>query len=122
MSSLQAHALFKYAVKSEAEALDKAASSLAAIPGVVKVVVFGSRVRGDFSGASDWDILVVVADISLKHPVIHALHDIELEFEIPLAPVIFTSKEYLVNQELKSSFFENIEREGVVVYDAQRQG
>jgi len=122
MSPQQAQPLFKYAVKSEADALDKAASSLAALPGVVKAIVFGSRVRGDFSGASDWDILVVVADIALKHPVIHALHEIELAFEIPLAPVIFTSKEYLVNKKLKSSFIENIEREGVVVYDAQRQG
>jgi len=44
----------------------------------------------------------------------------ELEYDIPLSPVLMTTKEYEMNRKLKSSFIENIEKEGIVIYDAHR--
>lgn len=102
----------------EREAVRRAASALAALRGVRRVVVFGSRVRGDFHGESDLDVLVVVDDIVLKNAVIHELHEIEMDLDVPLAPVIFTTREIDINRALGSPFLDNIDREGLVIHDA----
>lgn len=112
----------RFAFDSEVDALKQIALSLSALPETEKVFFFGSRSRGDFDGSSDMDILVVISDIKAKNRVISALHDIELEYDVPVSPVIFTSREYEINKELKSGFIGNIEREGIVLYDSKRKG
>jgi predicted nucleotidyltransferase len=109
----------KLANDTEINALEKVAKSLSAFQGVEKVVFFGSRVRGDFVGSSDMDLLIIITDIEIKNIVISTLHNIELEFDVPLSPVIFTIREYEINKKLKSSFIENVEREGIVIYDSK---
>ncbi len=107
---------------SEIIALEKIALSLSGLSGVEKVVFFGSRSRGDFGGSSDLDLLIVITDIGIKNVLIRILHDIELDYDVPISPVIFTGKEYEINKRLKSSFIENVEREGVVLYDLKHRG
>jgi len=109
----------KLASHAEIMALDKIASALSGVAGVEKVLFFGSRSRGDFRGSSDMDLLVVIDNINLKDSVIHILHDIELEYDVPISPVVFTSSEYAMNKKLKSSFIRNVEREGMLLYDAE---
>jgi len=111
----------KLAQRAEIDALERIALSLSAFSETEKVVFFGSRARGDFDGSSDMDVLVVISDIRVKNRMISVLHDIELEYDVPVSPVIFTSREYKVNKRLKSRFIENIEREGIVLYDAERK-
>ena len=111
----------KLAKQSEIEALKKITLSLSTFPEIDLVVFFGSRARGDFEGHSDMDLLVIIKDISLKNQVIGVLHDIELDYEVPISPVIFTSREYAMNKKLKNGFVGNIEKEGVVLYDSQRK-
>lgn len=106
------------ALPHEREAVRRAGVALAALRGVRRVVVFGSRVRGDFHGESDLDVLVVVDDIGLKNAVIHELHEIEMDLDVPLAPVIFTTREIGINRALGSPFLDNIDREGIVIHDA----
>jgi len=108
----------KLASHSEITALDKITSSLSGVKGVERVLFFGSRSRGDFKGSSDMDLLVVIDNIKLKDKVISILHDIELEHDVPISPVIYTSREYAINKRFKSSFIEDIEREGLLLYDA----
>lgn len=110
------------ALKSEVEALDKVAHGLSTLPEVERAVLFGSRSRGDFEGLSDFDLLVIVSDIRIKDRVIGILHDIELKYDMPISPVIFTSKEYGMNKRLKSGFVENIEKEGIVLYVSEHKG
>jgi predicted nucleotidyltransferase len=113
--------MYQLASASEVEALGRISRSLSALPEVETAILFGSRSRGDFTGSSDFDILVVITDISAKNKVIGILHDIELEYDMPIAPVIFTSREYEVNRKFKSGFIENIERDGIVLHDARRK-
>lgn len=112
----------KLAQKAEIDALEGIIRSLSAFPETERVVFFGSRARGDFDGSSDIDLLIVVTDIRMKNGVISVLHNIELEYDVPISPVIFTSREYEINKRLKSSFIENIEKEGIVLYDSKRKG
>lgn len=109
----------RLASESEISALKEIALSLSALSGVEKVFFFGSRSRGDFDGSSDMDILIVVSDIHIKDKVIRVLHDIELEYDVPISPVIYTGTEYETNKKFGSSFIENIENEGIVLYDSK---
>ncbi len=111
----------KLAQKSEIDALESMVKSLSAFSEVEKLVFFGSRVRGDFDVESDMDILIVLTNLEVKERIIAVLHDIELENDMPISPVIFTSKEYEINKRLKSSFVENIEREGILLYAAEHK-
>ncbi len=84
---------------------------------IVSVWIFGSRIKGDAKEDSDIDIFVLVkektANISEELAEITANYD--LEYGLPLAPVLYDLFEYKKNKELGSFFFENVEKEGVIL-------
>lgn len=106
---------------SEAEklALEEVGRAARGHPSIARIVVFGSRVRGDFSGESDIDLLVLLDDISAREDVVKFIFRIEREHDVSLSPVIYTIDEYAMNRKLGSGFVANIEREGVVIYDSK---
>ena len=106
------------ALKSEMDALERLAEAASEYPEILKIVVFGSRVRGDFHGDSDFDLLIVVEHLKHRDKVIQLVHDLELEYNAPLSPTLYTNEEVRENKRLGSSFFRNVEREGIVIYDA----
>ncbi len=106
----------------EQKALRRIAREAAHYPMLERLVAFGSRIRGDFRGDSDLDILILVRDIAAKDEVIAFLYQIEMRYDVPLSPVIYTVAEYETNRRMGSRFVENVEKEGVVLYDAQRAG
>ncbi len=110
----------RLAKEAEIRALEEITASLANVPQIEKIVAFGSRARGDFRGSSDLDVLLVLSDIRVKNRVIGILHDIELEYDVPISPVIFTKREYEINLKMKNKFIANVEKEGIVLYDANR--
>jgi predicted nucleotidyltransferase len=71
---------------------------------VARIVAFGSRVRGDFSGESDLDLLVLLDDISAREDVIRFIFRIEREHDVSLSPVIYTIDEYAMNRKLGRLF------------------
>lgn len=83
---------------------------------IVKIRLFGSKVRGDFEEHSDIDIFILVKD---KKDIRDKISDISAEYffkyEIPLSPVVYSLSEYEKNKELGSFFFEEIEKEGVLL-------
>ena len=108
--------------QAEREALKRIAREAAQHPRLERLVAFGSRIRGDFHGDSDLDVLVLVRDIAAKDEIISFLYRIETECDVSLSPVIYTVAEYETNRRMGSKFVENVEKEGVVLYDAQRAG
>lgn len=108
------------ALSSEIEALGRIAERAADYPDIVRIVVFGSRVRGDFHGASDLDLLIVVKNLRHRDRVIGWLHNVELDYEVPLSPTMYTLNEVHKNERLGSAFFKNIDAEGIIIYDAEQ--
>jgi uncharacterized protein len=91
---------------------------------ILKVIVFGSRVRGDYRGDSDFDLLVLVDKKSrdIKDKILGIVYSYELQADISFAIKILSLEEMEYNKRLGSPFLENIEREGITIYDAEHRG
>jgi len=84
---------------------------------IISILLFGSKVRGDFHEESDIDIFVLVKDKTpnIREKVSALAADYSFEYDIPLSPVLYDLFEYQKNKELGSFFFESVEREGIVL-------
>jgi len=78
-------------------------------PQVQKVVIFGSRVKGNYKKYSDIDLTLIGENISQK-----TLYNIQLSLDDLYLPYVFdiNIKEKITNSE----FVEHIERVGLVFY------
>jgi predicted nucleotidyltransferase len=74
---------------------------------VVMMSVFGSKVRGDFTETSDIDILIVVKERSLlvMDQIAEITSDINIEYGLSIAPVVFSENEYTMNATVMASPF-----------------
>lgn len=104
----------------EKEAIGRATKRLRDLLGenLVAVIAFGSRVRGDFTGESDFDILVVVKKRDFY--VIDTVNDLFGEEEektgIPFSAVIKTLDVYEKEGVYNTTFYRNLRKEGVTFY------
>lgn len=85
---------------------------------LIALIGFGSRVRGDFTDESDFDVLIVIRDKSPEvfKETIEIVSDIEELYEIPLSAVVKSLATFELEKKLNSSFYRNIQREGIVIY------
>jgi predicted nucleotidyltransferase len=83
---------------------------------IIAIRILGSKVRGDFEKDSDIDIFILV---SRKGDIRDKISDMAaeyfLEYNVPLAPVVYSLFEYERNKELGSFFFEKVEKEGIAL-------
>lgn len=86
---------------------------------LITVIAFGSRVRGDFTGESDFDILVVVKkrDVKIIDIVNEVFGEEEDKTGIPFAAVIKTLDTYEKERAHNTTFYRNLKKEGVTFYD-----
>ena len=86
---------------------------------ILSIRLFGSKVRGDFHRDSDIDIFILVKkrtlDIEDMIAEVEVNHDIA--YGLLLSTVLYSLFEYKKNKELGSFFFENVEKEGVILYE-----
>ena len=80
-----------------------------------EVYAFGSRVRGDHTVWSDFDVLIVVKerDPSIEAEIVSLFVDEELETGIPFSPLIKDQAAFEKEKSFKSPFYTNIMQEGV---------
>lgn len=111
-------------LKKETDTLKAIAEELSTDERILRIVAFGSRVRGDHREDSDLDVLVIVdkKGREVKEKIVNAFYVHELETGISLSPVIFSLEDLEINKKLGSPFFDSIRKEGIVLYDSERRG
>ena len=80
-----------------------------------KVILFGSRARGDAKPDSDWDILILVDKerITAKdfEEINYPIFDIGFQIGEHISPKLYTFKEWEVRR--FTPFYKNVEQEGI---------
>ncbi|MBC8388107.1 MAG: nucleotidyltransferase domain-containing protein [Actinobacteria bacterium] len=90
---------------------------LKSFPGV-ELILFGSKVRGDFEEFSDIDILILVdknVDHRLKDNIIEIAYDIELKYDIVFGFIIENKKLWRSPRYKVMPLYQNVEREGILI-------
>lgn len=83
---------------------------------IITIRLFGSKVRGDFEKDSDIDIFILVKKkTEIRDKISDIAADYFFRYNIPLTPVVYSLFEYKKNKELGSFFFEQVEKEGVIL-------
>ena len=80
-------------MKNESEAIEAAIRMLKSEFSVSKVILFGSKARGDHDEHSDFDLLVVASKLlhwKEEKAIVGALFDIGMEYDVIFSP-LFTS-------------------------------
>lgn len=84
-----------------------------------KIILFGSRARGDAHQGSDIDLLVIAGSSEPRHrrsaPLYGALSDIL----IPMDILVYTPDEVKAWSEVRQAFVSTAVREGKVLYENQ---
>ncbi len=85
------------------------------------VIAFGSRVRGDFTADSDFDILIVIEKPDLNDEIrtIRIVSEEEDKTGIPYVPVVKSLEVFKKEKEFKTGFYQNLKQEGVFFYDTE---
>jgi uncharacterized protein len=81
-----------------------------------KVILFGSKARGDSKKDSDWDFLILTSqkvNEKLKRTIRENLIDTELEAEEVISTIIYSKKSWLNYK--NTPLFESINSEGIEI-------
>lgn len=84
---------------------------------LVKMELFGSKIKGNFTETSDIDILIIARERTFD--VMEAVADVtarlNIEYNLSLSPVVFSEQEFKVNADMSSPFSLAVEAEGVLL-------
>lgn len=104
----------------EKESLSRVVEKLKNVLGdnLLTVVVFGSRVRGDFHGESDFDVLVILKrrDYNALGVIIDLFYDEEERTGITYSVVVKDSETFDREKNYGTGFYRSILEEGKVLY------
>jgi predicted nucleotidyltransferase len=84
---------------------------------LTKLVLYGSRARGDADPDSDVDVAIIVrgSDGKVRDRILHAVADVELETLVPLSTIVFSEAEYLRLMAGERRIALDIEGEGIAL-------
>jgi uncharacterized protein len=85
-------------------------------PPVKKIILYGSKARGDFAEDSDIDLLFITdkeLSRSLKNKILDVIYNYELKNDIVISAIIMS--ESIFNNQV-STFLKKVKREGIVLW------
>jgi predicted nucleotidyltransferase len=85
-------------------------------PEIKKIILYGSKARGDFLEDSDIDLLFVIEsfiDKKTKYNVYDFISELEIKYGL-LASTIFVSEKDFKSKKIK--FLRNIHKEGIILW------
>jgi predicted nucleotidyltransferase len=82
---------------------------------LIKLVLYGSRARGDYNKDSDTDIAIVVRGLSreMKHRMLSRVADIEFEYLRSLSTLILSEEDFILLKKRERRIAADIEKEGI---------
>jgi len=105
-------------MKNESEAIEAAIRMLKSEFSIVKVILFGSKARGDYDEHSDIDLLVVASRLlhwKEEKAIIGALFDIGMEYNVIFSPLFTFSDEWEEGIFTEFPVYQEILQDGAVV-------
>ncbi len=107
----------KHLTKTEEQAIEKFVELMRAglRHSLVKLEIFGSKIKGDYTEDSDIDILIIVRErtLGIMDRVAEITTQLNIEYAISISPTVFSEYEHRVNIDMKSPFSLCVETEGV---------
>lgn len=82
---------------------------------LVRMVLFGSKARGDYDDESDIDIAFIVSNLSrnLKNRILDIVVEIELKYLTPVSTLVLAQEQFERLRERERRIALDIEREGI---------
>lgn len=85
-----------------------------------KIILYGSYARGDFGADSDIDIMILLnlSDLQLKKyskQLSYMTYDFNLDYDLDIKPIVKSAK-FFEKWRKNYPFYNNIQREGVLLY------
>jgi predicted nucleotidyltransferase len=84
-----------------------------------RIILFGSRARGDFHPKSDFDLLIIADSMEPRYKRSAPLYALLSDFPLEVDVVVYTPKEVDEWRDVPQSFVTTACREGVVIYERQ---
>jgi len=84
-------------------------------PDTFRILLFGSRARGDYSEVSDVDVAIIVHRLTreTKHQILEKIAEIELKYLLPISVLVLSEHEFEHLKQRERRIAIDIEREGV---------
>jgi|APFre7841882590_1041340.scaffolds.fasta_scaffold75265_2 predicted nucleotidyltransferase len=82
-----------------------------------KVVLFGSRARGDAKKDSDWDLLILIDSLNIRESedlFRDKIYDLELETGEIISMFVYNNKDWTSRHKI-TPLYKSIKKEGVVL-------
>ncbi len=105
-------------MKNESAAIEAAVRMLKREFPVTKVILFGSKARGDHDAHSDIDLLVVASNLlhwKEEKAIVGALFDIGMDYDVIFSPLFTFSDEWENGIFTEFPVYQEISRDGAVV-------
>ena len=105
-------------MKNESEAIEAAIRMLKSKFSVSKIILFGSKARGDHDEHSDIDLLVVASKLlhwKEEKAIVGALFDIGMEYNVIFSPLFTSVDEWENGIFTEFPVYQEISRDGAVV-------
>jgi uncharacterized protein len=95
---------------------DKIKKTVQKVDAEAKVILYGSRARGNSSNGSDWDILVLLnkPHVSFKDEqnIRHKLFDVELETGESISTFVYSANDWNTRLSV-TPLYHNVKKEGI---------
>ena len=84
---------------------------------ILKIVLYGSRARGDYDIESDIDVAIIVSGLTreLKNRLLETVADIELKYHTPLSVLVFSEEDFEFLKKRERRIALDIEKEGILL-------
>jgi len=82
---------------------------------IVKMVLYGSRARGDYDSESDIDVAIIVRGLTrdLKNQILDSIAAIEIEYLTPLSTLVLSEEDFDALKKRERRIALDIEKEGI---------